>query len=376
MHSAAILAIAQKYVEDARRATRPLMFRDALVAENEIIVKADEFADDLSGFQGYRVQVSKRGTLGRPALMVLPDPPRAMEFMRWAKVQPTSVLRMLLKANGIRAPGTVHVPMAYLLTYLYEDQLAKTVGMPVVWEERKAESRAKRMQALTLAVTLRGVRDEEVMVQMGFWVEHGDIEGQFTKYAARLKEREAMEETKPSDIRKRLMDEGDRVDEKPKDDPKETGDGNEKPRRGEKAKKGEQEAIVAGKGAKNKDEKSKGGEKKEKAKTADENKGEEAKVKVKATGGAKKKEKAEKNAKPASKKNGKGKTSTAKAGSGLKQADFKKDDKVKYIGSRNEELKGKTLEVLGPRGPEGVWVKTSDGTRGSAMAHQLEKIKK
>jgi hypothetical protein len=397
MRSAAVLAIAQKYVEDARRATRPVVFRDAVVAENEIIVKADEFADDLSGFQGYRFQLGKRGKLGRTETVTMPNPPSISGFITWARAQPTKVLRALLQANGIRATGTVHVPMAHLLAYLYEDRQAKAVGIPLAYQsdETKAENRAKRVRALKLAVTLSGVRDEEVMVQMGFWVERGDIEGQFTKYAERLKERVLMADQKPSDLMKQLRSEADATEEKKSGgkrgrDPEEAGEeasGEEEkpPKRGEKAKRGEQEAIVAGKGkgdkkeskkdekpkASEKSDKGKGGDKKEKAKTADNNEGEEAKVKAKAKGGAKKKAekpaKAEKKDKPAKE---------SKTGSGMKQTDFKKEEKVKYIGSRNEELKGKTLEVIGPRGPKGVWLKTSDGTRASAMAHQLEKIKK
>lgn len=387
MRSAAIQAVAQKYVDEARRATRPLYFRDALVTENEIIVKADAFAENLTGFLGYRFQLGRRGALGRPEVVTLPNPPNQYTFLTWAKSQPTKVLRTLLKANGIRATGTVHIPMAHLLTLLYEDRQATVVGIPIVRSERSAEIHAKRIKALTLAVTLAGIRDEEVLVQVGFWVERGNIDGQFTKYVQRLKERgmeEKAREEKASDIRKRLMDEAENGKDtgKPRrtaEDAPESGEADETPksRQTEKAKKGEQEAIVAGKGKKKGTEET--AAKKEKPKKS-ETKESETKSDGKAKGKAKaKKEKPKKTETKKEAKSEKPEKASRKNGpvqTGMKQSDFKNGDKVKYLGSRNEELKGKTLEITGTRGPDGLWLKTGDGTRASAMAHQLEKIKK
>lgn len=52
---------------------------------------------------------------------------------------------------------------------------------------------------------------------------------------------------------------------------------------------------------------------------------------------------------------------------------FAPGTKVKYTGGRNSDLKGKTLEVIGPRDAKGVWVKTANGKRRSAMASRLVK---
>ena len=52
---------------------------------------------------------------------------------------------------------------------------------------------------------------------------------------------------------------------------------------------------------------------------------------------------------------------------------FAPGTKVKYTGGRNSDLKGKTLEVIGPRDTKGVWVKLKDGSRRSAMAARLVK---
>jgi hypothetical protein len=56
------------------------------------------------------------------------------------------------------------------------------------------------------------------------------------------------------------------------------------------------------------------------------------------------------------------------------QKQFSKGSKVRYIGTRNKNLKGKVLQVLGPRGSDGVWLKGPKGKRASAMVTKLKKV--
>lgn len=56
------------------------------------------------------------------------------------------------------------------------------------------------------------------------------------------------------------------------------------------------------------------------------------------------------------------------------QKGFPKGSKVRYTGTRNKNLKGKTLQVLGPRGNDGLWLKGPKGKRASAMVTKLKKV--
>jgi len=61
--------------------------------------------------------------------------------------------------------------------------------------------------------------------------------------------------------------------------------------------------------------------------------------------------------------------------SGYKQRDFKPGMKVRYIGKRVAYHIGRVAEVRGKRGGNGLWLRFSDGTIGSAIASLLEPVK-
>lgn len=357
-----VIDLAQKYAPEVADVTTPVVYKDATVERGAVVVKTETMADDLHGFIAWRTLVNAKGKCGKPQAEIW-KALRPSEFMTWAKLQSVKTLQALLRGQGIQTDGTVTYILAARLTYCAEEVYFKGLNAWPLPSE-KMEQRARVIDAHMRFLDLKGVENEAAIMKVRNFLDHG------TQPQARETGMPTPAAETPAQIRKRLLDESQSADaQDEKSDKSEKGkDAAETPARGRRGRGSEVDAIKAGKKGATDDATTtndtapaESGEKETDVTTK--KKGAKSKGGSKAAKSAKKPAVAKASAE-------------SKSDSGMSQKDLPVGSKVKYIGTRVKHHVGKTAEVVAHRGPKGVVLKFSDGLVGSAMANQVEKIKK
>lgn len=363
--------VAKQYTEIIEKYTPEILhgidgrvvYKDAWLEAGKIIIPTREIADSLDGWAAYEFAIDKKGKAS-PAKDAIIGEPSVYEFTQWAKQQDVDDLRHLLKQNGVQAKGNVAYILAYRLAYLYEAKQLARQGREIPNDS----ARVRHIKALDTLLNVKGVSNEQAIVMVRNAITTGIMPkpGKDTMSGD--------EKIDPKKIRERLK----QADTKAREE----GDTPQDEKPASSSKKGsESEAIKSGKGKK--------AEQTEKAPTT---KKDDVKPAAKAAESttdketeemSTKKTTAKKTTKSAAKPAAKAKAAEKKSEGrepkgGL--VDAKKDipigSTVKYLGTRNKHLKGKSGVVLRYVGPNGVAVKYSDGTVGSVSPTQLEMVKK
>lgn len=388
------IEIAEKYLDDALNASSAVEYRDARIEPRSVVVKTHEVTPDLGGYRGWRFTVERRKkTFSEKAEPVVWAVPSTLDVLYWAKAQDPLTLRKYLKVQGIVAGSSSRYVLAALLTYRYEEmQLKSTGSWPL--SDVAMDIRLRRIEAIEKYKDLKGgMSDEEIIVAVNL-----DVQGYSTTSSKQRKREVKMspekdsdkkKEETPSEIRARLRKQAEETEkdsaEVEVEEEEETTETEE-----EDAPNSEMEAVRGGKKqggkkktpAKESDEGSKGRSApptKKTTKAKGEQEPEAEHVDEKETGEMAKKagkkavvKKAAKEKKVAGTKAAKG--SKMYAGNLVK--DFPIGSKVKYIGTRVAEHTGKVAEVTGHKDANGLNIKFSDGSKGSATPGALELIKK
>jgi len=382
-----IRGTAEQYLDDALSASRVVEYRDARIEPRSVVVKTHEMAPDLSGYRGWRFAVGRRKTLSKKAEPVVWATPSTIDLLYWAKAQEPAKLRRYLGGQGIGASGSSRYVLAALLTYRYEEmQLKKTESWPL--SDVAMDHRLRRIEAIEKYKDLKGgMSDEEIIVAVNLDLQ-GYSTSSHTSSQERKEEGNMKDEEKgetPSEIRARLRRQaGEGEPASPVED--EEGLETEEVEEEGGTPGSEMEAVRAGKRKGRARESGDGGKGRSAPPTSKTTKAkgrttpEAEHVDEKETGEMAKKSGKKAVKKTAAKKAGK---KVVKAGApgrvkyeGKIERDFPVGSKIKYVGTRVAEHTGKVGEVTGHKDANGLNIKFSDGSKGTATPGAVELVKK
>lgn len=388
--------MAERYLDDALNATGVLEYRDARVEPRAVIVKTHDVAEDLSGFRGWRFSVTKRGVLQEKVEQVVWATLSTIDFLYWAKEQEPETLRKYLGVRGIEASGSSRYVLAALLTYSYEEGQLKASGSWPLSEDAM-DLRLRRIAAIEAYKNAKGgMSDEEIIVAVNLRVQGyspSSHQPEPKRGHSMTGEKSEEKAETPSEIRARLRrqaeEEGgeDAGDTEGKGEDKERGEEAEAPVRERPGRAIDPEAAAVRSGKKgavaareSSDEKGRSAPPTRKTTKAKE----KATAKAEPVGERESGEMAKRGAKKAaggkkgSKKDG-GKKAEVKHRvkyEGNIERDFPVGSKIKYIGTRLAKYTGKMGEVTGHKNADGLNIKYSDGSKGTATVGAVEIVKK